>query len=103
MTPQIQVDSEQVADFCRRWKIAEMSLFGSVLREDFGPQSDVDVLVRFAEGAEWSILDHVTMQEELAGILGRKVDLVSLRGLERSRNWIRRRAILRGAQRIYAA
>ena len=99
MTPQIQVDSEQVADFCRRWKIAEMSLFGSVLREDFGPQSDVDVLVRFAEGADWSLLDHVAMQEELAGILGRKVDLVSLRGLERSRNWIRRRAILRGAQR----
>ena len=103
MTPQIQVDAERIADFCRRWKIAEMSLFGSVLREDFSPASDVDVLVRFAEDADWSILDHVTMQEELAEIIGRKVDLVSRRGLERSRNWIRRNAILGGARRIYAA
>jgi uncharacterized protein len=103
MTPQIQYNSDRIADFCRRWKIIEMSLFGSVLREDFGPQSDVDVLVQFAQDADWSLLDHVTMQEELGGVLGRRADLVSRRGLERSRNWVRRRAILDGAQRIYAA
>jgi hypothetical protein len=103
MTPRIPLDGERIGDFCRRWKIVEMSLFGSVLREDFQPRSDVDVLVQFADDAQWSLRDHLAMQEELAGLLGRRVDLVSRRGLDRSRNWIRRKAILDGARKIYAA
>jgi hypothetical protein len=74
-----------------------------VLRDDFRPDSDVDVLVTFAPEAEWSLFDHVTMEEELSSILDRKVDLVSRRGIERSRNWIRRKAILEAAEPFYVA
>ncbi len=99
----ITLTNDQVADFCRRWKISELSLFGSALQEDFGSDSDVDLLVTFAPDAEWSLLDHVQMEEELSTMLSRKVDLVSRRAIERSENWIRRRAILETAQVLYAA
>ena len=99
----IELPDTQIADFCRRWKIAELALFGSVLREDFAPHSDVDVLVTFAPDAAWTLLDHVQMEEELAAILGREVDLVSRRGLERSENWIRRNEILTTAQPVYVS
>ena len=72
----IDVDREKLAEFCRRWKIKELALFGSVLREDFTPESDVDVLVTFAPGEEWTLIDVVRMQNDLSGIVGRKVDLV---------------------------
>src|SRR3972149_242706 len=90
----IEIPKDQIAEVCRRWKITELALFGSVLREDFRPDSDVDVLVTFAPDAKWSLFDHVDMEDELARILGRPVDLVSRRGIERSRNPFRRRAIL---------
>lgn len=98
MPLQIQADRRKIAAFCRKWKIAEFSFFGSVLRDDFRPDSDIDVLVTFSKDADWSLLDHVQMQDELAAIFGRKVDLVSRRGIERSRNWIRREAILGSAE-----
>ncbi|MGD0654635.1 MAG: nucleotidyltransferase domain-containing protein [Thermoguttaceae bacterium] len=88
--------------FCRKWKITELSLFGSVLREDFSPESDVDVLVAFDESADWGLFEHSRMEEELSQLLGKKVDLVSRRGLENSRNWIRKREILGNRERIYA-
>ena len=103
MSPMISLPRERIAEFCRRWKIRELALFGSVLREDFGPDSDIDVLVTFASDADWSLLDHVQMQDELGTILGRKVDLLSRRAVERSENWIRRRAILESAEIVYAA
>jgi|SRR2546423_15641143 len=103
MSTRIPIDRDTIADFCRRWKISELALFGSVLRDDFRPDSDVDVLVTFAPEADWSLFDHVDMQEELSGILGRKVDLVSRRAIERSANWIRRRAILSTAEPYYVA
>ncbi|HET7088529.1 MAG TPA: nucleotidyltransferase family protein [Anaerolineae bacterium] len=99
----INLPEEKVASFCRRWKITELALFGSVLRDDFGPDSDVDVLVTFAPDAPWSLVDHVTMQDELKQILQRNVDLISRRGLEQSHNSIRRKAILSSAQVFYAA
>ncbi|MHB9132726.1 MAG: nucleotidyltransferase family protein [Armatimonadota bacterium] len=99
----IPINQERIADFCRRWKVVEFALFGSVLREDFRPTSDVDVLVTFAPDAHWTLFDHVQMQEELATIFGRKVDLVTKRGIERSRNPLRRKAILDSAEVIYAA
>ncbi|MEK7407933.1 MAG: nucleotidyltransferase domain-containing protein [Acidobacteriota bacterium] len=95
---EIHIPRGWLADFCRRWKIVELCLFGSVLREDFGPDSDLDLLVSFAPDADWSLLDHVAMEEELSGILRRKVDLVSRRAIERSANWIRRKAILDSAE-----
>ena len=99
----IPIDRDAVASFCERWKIAEMALFGSVLRDDFRPESDVDVLVEFAPEASWSLLDHVAMEGELSEILGRNVDLVSRRAVEKSSNWIRRKAILESARTYYAA
>ena len=103
MNAKIPIPREKIAEFCDRWKITELALFGSVLRDDFRPDSDVDVLVTFAPEAEWSLFDHMTMEEELSSILNRKVDLVSRRGIERSRNWIRRKAILEAAEPFYVA
>ncbi len=91
------MDRARVEDFCRRWKITEFAFFGSVPRDDFGPDSDVDVLMSFAEDAHWSLFDLVTMEDELSGILGRHADLVERGGVEQSKNWIRRRAILQAA------
>ena len=74
---QIGVDRAKLADFCRRHHIRKLSLFGSVLREDFGPHSDVDVLVEFAPGHTPG-LDIVDMGEELSALLGgRRVDMVN--------------------------
>ncbi len=95
---EIQVPREWLESFCRRWKVAELRVFGSGLREEFRPDSDLDLLVSFAFDADWSLLDNVAMEEELSGILGRKVDLVSRRAIERSSNWIRRKAILDSAE-----
>lgn len=93
---------ERLDEFCRRWKIAELRVFGSALRKDFRSDSDLDLLVRFTPDADWSLMDHIVMEEELAGIIGRKVDLVSQRAIERSSNWIRRQAILESAEPYFA-
>ncbi len=103
MVKGFNIPKEKIAAFCQRWNITEFALFGSVLREDFGPESDIDVLVSFAPDARWSLLDHVEMQDELKIIFGRNVDLISKRGIERSRNPIRRKEILESAEVIYAA
>lgn len=84
----------QISDFCRRWQISELCLFGSILREDFATTSDVDVLVSFAPAAHPGLFDLVRMEEELAQLLGRKVDLITRHAVEQSDNWIRRNAIL---------
>lgn len=93
---------EQVlADFCGRWKITELAVFGSALRDDFGSESDIDFLATFAPDATWSLFDHVDMEEELAGLLGRPVDIVTKRSIESSYNWIRKKDILSSARVIY--
>ena len=97
----IEIPHEKIVKFCRRWKIQEFALFGSVLREDFHPESDIDVLVSFSPDADWSLLDHIEMQQELETILNHKVDVVSRRAVERSDNWIRRKAILESAVPYY--
>ena len=99
----IDIPYKEVAAFCRRWLIVELAFFGSVLREDFGPDSDVDVLVQFDPRAEHTLFDMVRMQEELKAIIGREVDLVSRRGIEASRNYMRREAILNSAEVVYGA
>ena len=75
MSAQIYVDSGRVAEFCRRHRIRKLSLFGSVLRDDFRPDSDVDVLVEFEPGAAVGLIRLAGLEIELAGILGRKVDV----------------------------
>lgn len=98
MREEIVAPRAWLEDFCRRWKIVELSVFGSALRDDFRPDSDLDLLVSFASDAEWSLLDHIAMEEELSSGLNRKVDLVSRRAVERSSNWIRQKAILESAE-----
>jgi uncharacterized protein len=99
----IDVPHDHIVEFCKKWQIVEFAVFGSVLRDDFRAESDIDVLVKFAENAKVSLFDHVDMEEELKMIFGRNVDLVSKRGIEQSRNYIRRREILGSAEVIYAA
>lgn len=94
---------DEVEQFCRRWKIEELSLFGSALREDFRPDSDIDLLARFAPDAGWSLFDHAQMEIELIARLGREVDLLNRSAVERSPNWIRREEILGTARPLYAA
>ena len=94
--------SDRIASFCRRWEVSELALFGSVVREDFGPESDVDVLVSFNRGARHTLFDIVRMQDELVRLFGRDVDLVTRAAVEGSRNHIRKRAILESVQVVYA-
>lgn len=97
------IPSEKLAAFCDRWRITELSLFGSVLSEEFSPDSDVDILVTFEAGHPWTLFDHFEMQEGLSELFEREVDLVSRRAVERSRNPLRKKAILDSAKCIYAA
>ena len=93
----------EIAEFCRRWKIRELAVFGSYVRDDFRPESDLDFLYTFAADVPWTLFDLVTMDQELAAIVGRPVDLVDRTSIESSENWIRRRAILGTAETIYVA
>jgi predicted nucleotidyltransferase len=99
----IALDRRRLDALCRRWKITELALFGSWLRGDNTAQSDVDLLVTFDPDAGWSLFDFVRMQDEFSDLLKLKVDLVSRRGLERSRNPIRPKEILSTAKVIYAS
>jgi predicted nucleotidyltransferase len=99
-TERIAAQHEEIRAFCRRWKIREMSLFGSVLREDFRKDSDIDVLVEFEPDHGWGLYEVVDMKDELEALFGRKVDFVMKGGL---RNPIRRREILANRQVVYAA
>ncbi|PSN19105.1 nucleotidyltransferase [filamentous cyanobacterium CCP5] len=93
---------EQLVDFCESWEVTELALFGSILRDDFGPESDIDFLVTFAPNSHRSLLDLVKMEQQLENLLCRKVDLITKKSIEQSHNWIRRQAILDTAQVIYA-
>jgi predicted nucleotidyltransferase len=99
----IEVPKESLAEFCRKWKIVELCFFGSVLRDDFRPDSDVDVLVTFAPEGRYSLFDLVHIEEELEKMLGRRVDLVERSAIEQSENYIRRKHILNSAQTVYVA
>ena len=99
----ITLPQDEIRAFCRRHHIRRLSLFGSVLRDDFGPDSDVDVLVDFEEGAEPGLLEIVALQDELSQILGRTADLVERKAVEQSENYIRRRHILNTAETVYVA
>jgi predicted nucleotidyltransferase len=100
MPPRINISKEKIEGFCRRWKIKEMSIFGSALRDDFGPESDVDFLVTFVEQARWTLFDWVEMIDELKKITGREIDLVERESI---RNPFRRRSILENMEIIYGA
>lgn len=94
---------ERIKAFCDRWQIIEFALFGSVLRDDFRPDSDIDVLVTFAPEAKRGLSETLQMKDELQTIFGRNVDFIVKAAIERSENWLRRKNILESAQVIYAA
>ena len=99
----IDIPYSDIEPFCRKWGVSELSLFGSAIRRDFGPDSDVDVLVTFAPGSRHGFFDLVKMQGELEQLFGRQVDLITRPGIETSQNHLRRRAILDSVRVIYAA
>ena len=99
----LDLPMDQLAEFCCRWKITRLELFGSALRDDFGPESDLDFLATFAPDARWTLFDHFRIENELVDLLGREVDLVCRDAIEESRNWLRRKEILSTARTIYAA
>ncbi|MBE7384778.1 MAG: nucleotidyltransferase family protein [Leptolyngbya sp. SIO1E4] len=99
----IDLPVEQLQEFCQRHQITEFALFGSVLRDDFRPDSDIDVLVTFDPNANRGLSETLQMKNELQVIFGRKVDLIVKAAIERSENWLRRKNILESAQVIYAA
>jgi hypothetical protein len=94
--------AERIAELCRKWRVQELAVFGSAVRGDFGPGSDLDLLVRFAPDAEWTLLDHSRMERELEEVFGRRVDLVTRAAIEESPNWVVRREILASARTAYA-
>jgi len=96
----ITLTQRKIEDFCLKWKISEMALFGSVLTDEFRSDSDIDVLVSFKDDAGWGLFDFVDMIDELKAVFGRKVDLVEKDSL---RNPYRRKTILAGNEVIYAA
>ena len=96
----VEMPTAAIEAFCRKWRIAELALFGSVLRSDFRSDSDIDVLVTFQPDEQWDLWDFVAMKDELTQILDRPVDLVEKRAL---RNPLRRREILAHNEVIYAA
>ena len=100
MNPRVELDHDALAEFCRKWRIRELSIFGSALRDDFGPQSDLDFLVSFEEGTGFDLFDLFEMKEELEARCGRSVDLVQKEAL---RNPWRKREILRTCEVLYAA
>ncbi|OAN40271.1 hypothetical protein A6A03_19375 [Chloroflexus islandicus] len=102
-TAALDLPAEQIAEFCRKWQIQRLWLFGSVLRDDVSPHSDVDVLVEFAPEARWNLLDLAGIEQELSALIGRTVDLVDRQSVEQSDNWIRRQHILATARLWYAA
>jgi uncharacterized protein len=105
LTTQIELPMDKIADFCRRWKIAKLEVFGSVLRDDFGPESDLDFLYTprpdFPRDKAYGPWARNNMAEELSAVLGREVDLIERRQIEKHRNWIRREHILRTSQPVY--
>ncbi len=97
-TAAVEIPSDLLKALCRKWKVRELSLFGSAIRDDFGPESDVDILVSFRDDAPWSLWDFTTMRDELSALVGRPVDLVEREGL---RNPFRRHRILKTRKVIY--
>jgi predicted nucleotidyltransferase len=99
MNPQVHLDRKRLSEFCHKWKIRELSLFGSALREDFGPESDLDFLISFEPDAGWDLWDLVSLREDLSAIANREVDIVVKEAL---RNPYRRKEILAHREILHA-
>jgi predicted nucleotidyltransferase len=103
MNTKINLPMEQIKGFCQKWQVTELALFGSVLREDFRSDSDIDILITFFPTAKRGLTETLQMRDELQAIFNRKVDLIVKAALKRSDNWLRCKNILESAQIIYAS
>jgi uncharacterized protein len=104
MNPQnIDLPLAAIQSTCKRWKIKELALFGSVLRDDFRSDSDIDLLVTFEPDSKRGLTETLQIQDEFQTLFGRKVDLIVKSAIERSDNWLRKKKILESAQNIYVA
>ncbi len=100
---EIALPQKALAAWCDRWKVQELYLFGSILRDDFQPEnSDIDIMVKFLPQASWG-LEFASMKQELEKLFARKVDLLTKASVEKSENWIRRQEILDTAKLLYVA
>ena len=99
----LQKYQKEIAILCKKWRIKELSIFGSALRSDFHPKSDIDILINFDLNANWGFFDLVHIEEDFERLFKRRVDLVTRRGIESSQNFIRKNNILKEAKVIYGA
>lgn len=97
----IQLPLKKIEEFCKKWKVQQLAIFGSVLTPNFRNDSDIDLLYTFSPDSNWGLFEMVGMREELMKIFGRRVDLVSRKAIEKSRNRFRKQAILESAEVIY--
>ena len=102
-TINLGVDASIIADFCRRWNIKQLAVFGSAAAGVLGPDSDIDLLVTFAPDADWTMFDHYRMENELVELFARDVDLVNVRALEENPNLTYYQQIINSAKVVYAA
>jgi len=101
MKPAVDIPRSELEAFCKRHRIEQLALFGSVLRDDFGPDSDIDVLIEFSPDVRYTFKDLDAMEAELVAIFGLSVDLVDKQAVEESQNYIRRKAILSSTEVVY--
>ena len=99
----IDLNSEALRLFCGKWKIRELSVFGSILRDDFSADSDIDLLADFDDNAEWDLCALLNMRDELGDMFGRRVDLLTRAGVEGSGNILLKRQILSNLESLYDA
>jgi uncharacterized protein len=97
----IELPMDEIQRFCDKWQVIEFALFGSVLRDDFRPDSDIDVMIQFDPQAQPTLFDLVHMEDELRIVFQHDIDLVTRKGIASSRNYLRREAILSSTQVIY--
>ena len=97
----IDIHLDRLIEICQQWQIVELALFGSVLRDDFNSQSDIDILVSFADSAKITFFDLDTIELQFSKLFDRPVDLVTKSSVEQSHNWIRKKNILSNSKIIY--
>jgi hypothetical protein len=103
MNALIQNRKKKIEKFCKAWNVRELQVFGSVLRNDFRPDSDIDIIVDFPPGSVHTLIQLAQMEEELEHIFNRRIDLITRQAIEQSRNYIRKKTILSSMERVYGA
>lgn len=97
----LQVNSEELGNFCQENLIAELAVFGSILRDDFSTNSDIDLLISYLPSAPRGLIEKIILKEKFEYLFKRRVDLISKISMAKSRNWIKRQSILNSAEVIY--